>query len=1097
MANEVGGTLILQAAQSDISPDILLPMTSSTLSTAPLQNPSSAIVHPVPPAFSNKVSSPTSMAGPMHVGMSVYMPPMDVAEPSSSTVTDLLVEYPPACDPFTSSEHDMITVSTGSAHSSVSPPLPQVPSPGLPPPFNVPQASSLASPLVPSLLPSTSQIMLSNTEAFPLGQDVSMTQPLSTLPTTLGDGSIPPSEPQAAASYVPPLFDTLENVLDSVIHTANSAKVACQNHQAAEASNNVNAIHKDMSVVSRLVNQLMSQLQTVSLSGDRKRCASAVESERMAKALKREPVEDGLLLNDGVITPDGPLQIAQPLPGPAGQSSLALTGGIVPLSAPSGSPPIIPFGAAPPFHVSHPSHSLAVSSIPSASTLAPVPVPPASAFTTIAPSSLSTALVAPPGHDEGAPLLQPSTIFPPGFGAPTAMAPLEYAPASIPSMEAPGLQFPQASPGRQAWSQTIPIPKHRHSLSAGSLNEAQPVPHVPPFIPHADGLIYPTMPVSPATSSVTSISPIGRMSRSGSISGQYTSPFGYPIGEHLEPTPSAWPEIARGAGPTSAPTVMTGWNLPPTEGSNGQPPSSRSGSASASAHPSPEDEDESEYESGDDGDDGDMDETESPNRSSHHLPLDGLLGQHSSSSDVPQEYLSEVNRIFFEFLNRICSDETAVDSKNDKIHQSLMPKKMLRLAESPDFRPFKFRIQAFTHAFLEELAAQGYPEEKIPMKKIRNYLWKQPLILRFNPDGKKAKSKGNHIWQVDAKKLDSTQWEFRPFVRNLAGKISAVAYCGLRWEYTPSVWDPQASWTHVPVQYSSPSLPPWLSWKDGVLSGVPPPDAQTCEITVIAKYVWDGQEGQLTRKFTVNIAPVSTIETSFSQSRRPSFGAEPQVPRRRSDSMVQQAVPRPVPPAVAAPEPAPAQTQVVRVLQTAAHRVAQERQHSQRTVPTHVDEVQDLVKQQHVLSRVASVIDAQASGQPGSAGARQLAAAAHSLVFQAAQTVLADKTSVSGMGPAVEQNNITISEVSNKTQGAVAQAVKLHGTTSKEFDVVITATNILKDGRPSPVSPSDDGQMSVSELPRPHTAGSLSSRSYPSPPVYNSFSAPPSTNVTP
>ena len=34
-----------------------------------------------------------------------------------------------------------------------------------------------------------------------------------------------------------------------------------------------------------------------------------------------------------------------------------------------------------------------------------------------------------------------------------------------------------------------------------------------------------------------------------------------------------------------------------------------------------------------------------------------------------------------------------------------MAKKMQRLDESPDFRPFKFRIQAFTNAFLEEVRA--------------------------------------------------------------------------------------------------------------------------------------------------------------------------------------------------------------------------------------------------------------------------------------------------------------------------------------------------------------------------------------------------------
>lgn len=44
----------------------------------------------------------------------------------------------------------------------------------------------------------------------------------------------------------------------------------------------------------------------------------------------------------------------------------------------------------------------------------------------------------------------------------------------------------------------------------------------------------------------------------------------------------------------------------------------------------------------------------------------------------------------------------ATDSKGEPIHQTLMAKKMQRLDESPEFRPFKFRIQAFTNAFLEE-----------------------------------------------------------------------------------------------------------------------------------------------------------------------------------------------------------------------------------------------------------------------------------------------------------------------------------------------------------------------------------------------------------
>lgn len=46
----------------------------------------------------------------------------------------------------------------------------------------------------------------------------------------------------------------------------------------------------------------------------------------------------------------------------------------------------------------------------------------------------------------------------------------------------------------------------------------------------------------------------------------------------------------------------------------------------------------------------------------------------------------------------------ATDTKGEPIHQTLMAKKMQRLDESPDFRPFKFRIQAFTNGFLEEVS---------------------------------------------------------------------------------------------------------------------------------------------------------------------------------------------------------------------------------------------------------------------------------------------------------------------------------------------------------------------------------------------------------
>ena len=49
------------------------------------------------------------------------------------------------------------------------------------------------------------------------------------------------------------------------------------------------------------------------------------------------------------------------------------------------------------------------------------------------------------------------------------------------------------------------------------------------------------------------------------------------------------------------------------------------------------------------------------------------------------------------------SQVDATDAKGEPIHQTLMAKKMAKMDESLDFRPFKFRIAAFTNGFLEEV----------------------------------------------------------------------------------------------------------------------------------------------------------------------------------------------------------------------------------------------------------------------------------------------------------------------------------------------------------------------------------------------------------
>ncbi|KAF9500465.1 hypothetical protein BDN71DRAFT_1132559 [Pleurotus eryngii] len=1075
----IDNTQILQSNQSEISPSLLLTVPLSS-SNAPLQNlPSAVMQEPPSMIFPNKTARAGGMSLPVHVSMPthsqpVYMPPMDPVEPPPLTAQppNFIPDFPRGCDSFPSPpqiENSMTIHTPSSTHSSsASPPQSQIPSPGI---HNITAfavsggVSSLASaldPAVASLAEHNHLSAASVAAANAFSPDITMNQPLATVPV---EAESPPNVKQEDRTS-PPLT-ILETVLDNIVAAASTTKLACQNNQVMQASNGVSRLQSDISVVTQLMSEVVSHLRMMNLNDNiftppnhpvvpglmlhpnnsneiltpsqeqiaafpapadnvhlrildssRKRCASAVDEERTIKSLKREPQEHPLL--NPSPTPQKPSEASSvfpltTLPSDDIVPSPPVLSTVAPTSAPPTPPPIpfpSPFNAGPstPGQVGFPFNI-------------PPTTPPPVDYSSAPPTSVAVAV--------GPPLTSPA--------------------------------FP--STGRAPWSETITLPRHRHSLSAGSLASNGGEPILATSHP-TEPAPFPTMaqPQSVAVAGSIVGAPVGRMSRSGSISGTYTSPFGFSYVERPEPTNTLWPEIARGAGPTSAPTPLSSWYSKETT----ETPASTSSNTSARGSPSDDDDDEDDLEH----------EEGSPGRRNHHLSLDR---PQNVGSDIPQEYRIEVDRIFFEYLNKICSNLDATDSKGEPIHQTLMAKKMQRLDESPDFRPFKFRIQAFTHGFLEELSRQGYPEEKIPMKKVRNYLWKQQYILRFNEDGKKAKSKGNHIWNIEAKKAGDGKWEFRPFYRKLAGNPPGVAYCGLKWSWTPRIWDPQASFANVSVQYSSPSLPPWLSWKDDVLSGVPPTDAQSCEITVIAKYVLDGQEGQLSSKLSLNIAPVSTIETSFSQSRRSSIGIEtPATRRSTSDSVLPPATqrgPRSSLPGQGA-EASSQGAQVIRVLTTAAQRVAHERQsHLVSAVHTEDNEIQDLVKQQHVLTRTASACDKEISGQvpPLHDDTRALAVAAQSLVMTAAETVLADRTYVSGAPIAVEKNNITVNEVSAKTQDAVAQAVKLHGTQSTEVDIMMTATSILKEAR-APVS--NSGMLSVFMNQTAPMAGPLSSRSY-------------------
>ena len=247
----------------------------------------------------------------------------------------------------------------------------------------------------------------------------------------------------------------------------------------------------------------------------------------------------------------------------------------------------------------------------------------------------------------------------------------------------------------------------------------------------------------------------------------------------------------------------------------------------------------------------------------------------TGGNELSPELRKRLDDIFHEFLNSLCSNLEATDDRGEPIHQTLMPKKMARLDESPDFRPFKFRIQAFTNAFQSELVNRGIHEGICSIKKIKQYLWTQPYISRFNEDGKKAKSKGNHIWNIEAKKLPEGGWVFRTFSPKIAGTLSKVAHVNERWTWNLRIWDPQASSSSIKVVYTANTLPSWIHWEDNekVLTGVPQSTAQSGEVSVTALYVHLGQLHRLEHSFFLKVLP----PTDAAQSAAPDVRAEPQV----------------------------------------------------------------------------------------------------------------------------------------------------------------------------------------------------------------------------
>ncbi|KAJ7273331.1 hypothetical protein C8J57DRAFT_1715557 [Mycena rebaudengoi] len=542
-------------------------------------------------------------------------------------------------------------------------------------------------------------------------------------------------------------------------------------------------------------------------------------------------------------------------------------------------------------------------------------------------------------------------------------------------VEQPVKKALKPEPEEVSLSTLPPAPVTPPFMRAHTVSRSQPSsrPPTPPLTvkPVPTSFRPPPFPTTPAlwdlflaTPTLTALALLlqGRMGRSG-----------YFIAEH-----GGW--TTKGISPKSAPTLAT-FTYP---GSTAEPMPPVCVPCTTDAV---EEEDE------DNDVDADDNDNASPSGLQHNYSEGPPLG-----SEIPQEYRAEVDRVFLEFLSRICSNLDAADNKGDPIHQQLMPKKMQKLDESTDFRPFKFRIQAFTAAFLEALAEQGYPEEKIPMKKVRNFLWRQPLILRFNEDGKKAKSKGNHIWNVEAKKLGEGSWEFRPFHRKIAGN------------------------------------PP--AWKDAVLFGTPPPSAESCDITTIAKFNLDGHEGQLTHTFFLTIAPLASADNPFATA----FAQRPSTTPRRSVSdstILSRSIPR-TPASLITDEEDEARVKMV--LEGVANKLKQQPQSSGYS--------SELSRQKHVLEKTVTACDYEHSGNAPE-GSHELAVAGQNVVAEAAQCILRSAALPGGTlilpNNASAMQNVATDSLINTTKDAIAEAVSESRGTSDidELSILLVACRVL------------------------------------------------------
>jgi len=183
-------------------------------------------------------------------------------------------------------------------------------------------------------------------------------------------------------------------------------------------------------------------------------------------------------------------------------------------------------------------------------------------------------------------------------------------------------------------------------------------------------------------------------------------------------------------------------------------------------------------------------------------------------SPFPPNLLPQLDQLFVAFLQKVVSDESITDSRGEALHHPLPPRKQQKIAALAltAWRPVKLRIQAFTSAFQEELArtlaaGMNLARHEVSIKRVREYLWTRDLIARYNPSGRKAKSRGSHVWCVEARRRAEdphAEWEFRPWKRKIqVVRDNLMVPWGHPVRLPLKVWDPQVQYEGLSITVSS------------------------------------------------------------------------------------------------------------------------------------------------------------------------------------------------------------------------------------------------------------------------------------------------------